>query len=445
MISNRHWATANGLQYTFLGLMSLGWWLCCGNFFFSIVVNSIPTLVPMMLNENGSSNKLIGFAVGSLPALLNVLINPIVSTASDRTRTRFGRRIPWLLASTPLVALSLVFTGWSPQLGAMVGEAFSGLTPQLGALMMVVLAGTMFQLFNLLFDPVFYCVANDVLPAEVRGRVIAAMGIAGTLGGYVLNKYLVPLSGNGIQWVFTGIAVCYLIGLYGLCFFVREGNYPPPEPLPKRDGPLARIELYFRECFSFPIYRWVFLAMALNVASTTCRTMYYLLFARQTLGLSLAQYGEVTGNCGLLTALLFFPAGIIIDKYHPVPVYFAGCLLIAASNAVAFFTVSDYPSFYVLSIAIAITYVLQNASNRPLLMAVFPAERFGQFCSANAMTFAITLIFANVGGGIFIDWFGYQYIFVWDFIFTLAGAFAALMMMREWRKHGGRNFTPPLK
>ena len=64
MISNRHWATANGLQYTFLGLMSLGWWLCCGNFFFSIVVNSIPTLVPMMLNENGSSNKLIGFAVG---------------------------------------------------------------------------------------------------------------------------------------------------------------------------------------------------------------------------------------------------------------------------------------------------------------------------------------------------------------------------------------------
>jgi MFS family permease len=185
--------------------------------------------------------------------------------------------------------------------------------------------------------------------------------------------------------------------------------------------------------------------MALNVASTTCRSMFYLLFAQETLGLSLLQYGTVTGTCSLLAAVLFIPAGYIVDKYHPVPVYLAGCIFIAVANAIGFFVVRDFNTFVFISVLVSITYVLQGASNRPLLMALFPPLKFGQFCSANALCFSVALIIANAGGGVFIDKFGYRFIFVWDFVLTVAGAFIAFLMLKEWKKRGGVNFVPPLQ
>ena len=443
--SRIRWQTGNGLRYTLLGLVSLSWWLCCGNFCVSMAVNAVPTLMPLLLNQNGASNTLIGIAVGTLPALLNVLINPIVSTASDRTRTRFGRRIPWMLATIPLISASLVFTGWSPRLGHLISWMLPHCSEATSALVLLIVAGLLFQLFNLLFEPVYYCVANDVLPAEVRGRVTAGIGIAGTLGGYVVNQVLVPLSEKYVSWVFTGVGIVFFLGLIGLCFFVKEGSYPPPPPPEPGNRLVSQVKRYGRECFCHAIYRWLFLTMALNVASNVCRAMFYLLFAQKTLGLSLTQYGTVMGTCSLLAAILFIPAGIIVDKYHPVPVYLVGCLLISAANAVAYFFVRDYATFFCLSLTVSITYVLQNASNRPLMMALLPPMRFGQFCSANALCFSLALIVANAGGGLFIDHFGYRAIFVWDFVFTMAGAYAAYMMMRHWRLNGAKNFKPPLE
>lgn len=446
MSSNQKiWTTDNGLKYTCFGIFSLVWWLFCGNFCFSMAVNSVPTLLPLMFRNNGASNALIGIAVGSLPSLLNVLINPIVSTASDRTRTRFGRRRPWLFVSVPLVAFSLVMTGISPDIGHGLARFIPWLTPQYGALIALITAGLVFQLFNLLFDPVFYCVANDVLPASMRGRVVAAMGVAGTLGGYVVNQVFVPMAGHSIIMTFSIIAGVFLVGLGGLCLGIREGEYPPPPPKNEGISIFRNIITYFRECFGFSIYRWLFLTMALNVASQTCRSMYYLIFATEKLEVSLTQYGTVMGTCSLLAAILFIPAGYIVDKWHPVPVFLAGCLLIAFANLLGFFIVRDFKTFAVITFLVSITYVLQNASNRPLLMAIFPPLHFGQFCSANALVFSVALIIANAGGGFFIDLLGYRYIFVWDFILTMAGAGAALMMMRHWKKLGGKNYVSPLK
>ena len=442
--SQRTWQTGNGLKYTFLGLFALSWWLCCGNFCVSLAVNAVPTLMPLFLSNHGASNTMIGIVVGTLPALLNIALNPIVSTASDRTRTRFGRRIPWLMVTVPLVALSLVFTGWSTRLGGWLAALFPQCNPASSALMMLVIAGLLFQLFNLLFEPVFYCIANDVLPAEVRGRVTAAMGIAGTLGGYVVNQVLVPLAGKYAAWVFTGVGFVFLLGLSGVCLFVKEGTYPPVDKLASKNRGLNLIKVYVKECFGHSIYRWLFLTMALNVASQVCRTMFYLLFAQKTLGLSLAQYGTVMGMCSLIAAILFIPAGVVVDKYHPVPVYLVGCLIISAGNVIGYFFIKDFISFFAISILVTVTYVLQNASNRPLMMALLPPMKFGQFCSANALCFSLALVLANAGGGVFIDYFGYRAIFVWDFLFTMVGAYAAYRLMRDWQKAGGCNYTVPV-
>ncbi len=48
-------------------------------------------------------------------AVIDAVDNPLLGHLSDRTRTRFGRRRPWLLVGAPLLALSLVGFFWVPE------------------------------------------------------------------------------------------------------------------------------------------------------------------------------------------------------------------------------------------------------------------------------------------------------------------------------------------
>ena len=80
-----------------------------------------------------------------------------------------------------------------------------------------------------------------------------------------------------------------------------------------------------------------------------------------------------------------------------------------------------------------------------MFVALLPTAQYGQFSSANAMVVSIFLILANAGGGAFVDLLGYQYIYVWDFLFTGLGLFALFMLYCGWKRRGGReSYTPPL-
>lgn len=54
-----------------------------------------------------------GFSFG----FLNALCDPIVGNLSDRTRSRFGRRRPWIVIGAPLCLLLSLFIYWVPPLG----------------------------------------------------------------------------------------------------------------------------------------------------------------------------------------------------------------------------------------------------------------------------------------------------------------------------------------
>jgi len=53
--------------------------------------------------------------VGLRPAI-GAVNDPLLGYLSDRTRTRWGRRIPYILFGTPLLFLTFVLV-WSPPLG----------------------------------------------------------------------------------------------------------------------------------------------------------------------------------------------------------------------------------------------------------------------------------------------------------------------------------------
>ena len=227
--------------------------------------------------------------------------------------------------------------------------------------------------------------------------------------------------------------------LLPLCFFVKEGEYPPPKAVRRPEGPLLKrpaewIGIYFRQCYRHWFFTFLFLGTALNNASTVCRSTFNLLFATRELQMTAGQFGKVMAAGAVVSAGVVVLTGFLMDRLHPLRVFVASGVIVVAANVWGYFGVVDYPTFFVVGIAISVVYAVQFVSNGPVFIELFPPDKFGQFSSANAMMNSILLIFANYFGGVAIDRFGYRFIFIWDTIFTVAAALALLFVYVRWKQ-----------
>ena len=137
------------LRYSRFGLIALFGILYVGVFAMAGANMVIPNLVPLFLKGWNLSNAVIGILIGTIPAVINVMVNPVVSVASDRVRTRFGRRSPFMYVGVPGVAVTLIVMGiltWAAP--ALVRSITGLLTP--GQLIVAVMAFLMiwFQVFS---------------------------------------------------------------------------------------------------------------------------------------------------------------------------------------------------------------------------------------------------------------------------------------------------------
>ena len=85
-----------------------------------------------------------------------------------------------------------------------------------------------------------------------------------------------------------------------------------------------------------------------------------------------------------------------------------------------------------------------HASTMPLYVEILPKDRYGQFCSAQALFRATMMFVCNAIAGVAVNFFGYRFLFVWDAVFTIGALAATVMLYRAWLRHGGPgNYVAP--
>ena len=352
-----------------------------------------------------------------------------------------------LIFTCPFVVLFLILTGWSDHIGAFLHNLAFGDSgnPALTIIILLAIFSVGFQLFNMFVSSVFYYIFADVVPKPFVGRFMALFRLVGTAAGFCFQRWLLPFADKheNMPWIFTGVALVYFIGCTSMCLRVKEGEYPPPEKY-VRKSVFGVIKEYFRECFSIPFYVLIFTAIAINTVSNTCRGMFNLLFAKEELGLTIANYGYITSTVSIVMLLTYIPLGYIVDKFHPLRIYLIGGIMVILANVFGYFWCYDFNSFMVVCFLVSGTYALQGSSFLPLTVRLYPEAQYGQFCSAAVIVRSTTLIIANVGAGACIDHFGYRFIFVWDFIFTIIATILLVIVYRMWKNYGGdKNYVAP--
>jgi len=172
----------------------------------SIVWPLYNAYVPIFLKDFNLSSTAIGFVM-TIDNIFAIILLPLLGALSDQTRTRFGRRMPYILIGAPLAALTF---------------SLIPLTRSWHVLWLMMLNIIFMNFFMALFRSPVIALMPDITPPEKRSQangVINFMGGVGALLAYFGGK---PLYDADFGLPFYVGAILMLIACMLVVAFVKE-------------------------------------------------------------------------------------------------------------------------------------------------------------------------------------------------------------------------------
>ncbi|MFT3755469.1 MAG: MFS transporter [Pseudoxanthomonas sp.] len=197
---------------------SLGW--AFGQFAIASHMAIVSVYLLFYLTEVHRVPVLLAGVITVLPRVWNIVADPLVGASSDRTRSRHGRRRPWLLAGTLL---------WAPAFAAMF--ALPQGTPvhvlALAFLLLYLLVNTGLSLYHVPYSAMAPEMAPDYQQRlsligykEIASRLAVLLAISAV--PWIVERAADPFA--GYRWV--GVAFGALILSSGLVAFFATARAP---------------------------------------------------------------------------------------------------------------------------------------------------------------------------------------------------------------------------
>ncbi|MEI8247207.1 MAG: MFS transporter [Lentisphaerota bacterium] len=431
---------AGTLTYSSIGIGFLFFWLLWGDFAWSMKERSAGAVAALMLRSFGTSDMLLGLLMGSLPNAIGMILGPVISYRSDRHRGPRGRRLPYLLVTTPIAVLGMVGLALSPWLGRtmqhFLGTAVIGLDTAI--LIFFGLSWVTFEFATVIANAIFIALINDVVPRGLLGRFFALFRALSLLSGIFFNFYLLGKAEEHYMWVFIGIAVLYGAGFSIMCLKVKEGEYPPPNDPEHARGFSGAAKLYFQECFSNRYYCWVFGAYSLCLFAFVPLNTFSLFYAK-SLDMSIDFYGKLSALTFVISFFLAYLLGILSDRFHPLRMAIAVIGVYAVVMLLCGILVTGPASFGAAMVAHGVTAGAFYTATASYGQMLFPKARFAQFNSALALLSAIGFTLAPAVIGMFLDSTGhiYRYTFFMGAGMAALGMLACMILYNKFMAMGG--------
>ena len=453
------------LTYTTRGLFALFAWMLWGDFCWTLMQAVVPSVMPLKLRSLDSPNVLIGFIMTTLPGWFNIVVTPYISFKSDRHRSPYGRRLPFITYTIPFLTISLLLIGYSDSIGHWVNHAFLSGNPATEAKVIITLLAVfaaMFDFFNMFVYTVYWYLFNDVVPEAFMGRFMSWFQLVGPIAGVIFNFFVFKYAESHMRPIYLGAALIYLVGFGIVCLRIKEGEYPPVDPTAKKPSLMDNFRTFWRECYTMRHYWDIFLNYAF-IAMSGCIGVFNIFFMK-SLGLDLDKIGKMGAIGSVTIPICLAFAGILVDRWNAVRVaaYLAAYGAFFAFGNWVWLFIDTPPTmvyFWIGAISGAVFGALFSAMNQmielPRLIALMPKDRFGQFCGAITLCRAPAVMLGGVLAGAFVDVFkhfyptgnyAYRFNFLWSAPIAVLAFYFNYRTFRSWKRLGGeKSYVAPVK
>lgn len=386
----------------------LGWmapaYLC-----FFLLWGAIPTvLLPLQMAGIDESNKVANLAVvTTVGAFAAMLAQPLAGTLSDRTRSRFGKRAPWMVGGA--IAGGLALVGLAAANGV-VQVAIGWVIAQIA--------------YNCVQGPLT-TVLPDRVPSRRRGIFAAVTGMAGMLGAIGGQAVGASFASNiaGGYLLLAGLAI---VALTLFVVFNPDRSSKAEVRAPFKLGDF--LKTFWVSPRKNPDFFWVFVGRLLLYTGYFAVTGYNLFILQDHVGLGDEGVGQVA-VLGLVALLGMLPAiiiaGALSDKLRRRRIFiFISSALVGLGMLFPLFSPTS-TSMLIMSFVAGIGFGAFQAVDQALMTEVLPdASSYGK--DLGVVNIAATLpqtLAPGVGGAIVLA-FGYGGLFPVGIALSLLGAFA---------------------
>nr|WP_314841459.1 MFS transporter [uncultured Microbacterium sp.] len=355
---------------TFIALLALGLF---GTYlaFVTPIAISLALRVNVLAPENPEYLGLL-LGIGSLAALL---VGPLGGQLSDRTRSRFGRRRPWMVGGVLVGLVGLAIMALGPNILIL---ATGWIVAQVG----------LSQTANL-----FTTIQADKLPESQRGRVAAITGfvtmvapvVGAAVGGrFATQPFLLFLIPGAVALVFVLVFV----------LFYKDADSRSLT----FDAPLSLRKVLSGYVFNpkrYPDFAWNWLGRFLFFFGLTLNTSYTAYFFAQRLNIPVLEIGDTVATVGLIgivgTIVGVFAGGFLSDKLKRRKPFVLGSAILFGIGSIVMVLAPDFTVLIAGSLLTNLSIGVFSAVDQALFLDVLPERdtEAGRF--VNITQFATTI------------------------------------------------------
>lgn len=406
--------------------------ICVGFAFMSICSfwQLYDNLVPLILKDTFLIGDTWSGIIMASDNVLALFLLPIFGAWSDKTNTRFGKRMPFVLFGTIGAVSSMLFIA--------VGDNRSSFF-----MFMIALGATL--LFMSVYRSPAVALMPDVTPEPLRSKanaVINLMGAVGSVVSLLLISFLVKDSKKPDYFpIFLIVALFMALSIVVLLFTVHEKKIEKEMQKTEKYRQEKQTETTVDKKMSRPAYRsLIFLLcsvflwyMGYNAVTTS-----FSKYAQVRLHIEGGGFASSLMIATVAAVISYIPVGIVATKIGRKKTILAGVLLmlIAFGTAVIFTKTSIF--IYVLFVLTGIGWAAINVNSYPMVVEISRNSNIGKYTGYYYIFSMTAQIVTPILSGALLEYVGYWTLFPYAALFL----FLALITMLFVRHGESRPQVP---
>lgn len=367
--------------------------------------------------------EVLGYITGAAQ-LVYLIISPLVGIWSDRTRSRFGRRSPFIYLGTAIGLVGLVIIGLAPNL-LIVGAGW--------VLGMVgwSIAGAALQTLQ-----------ADKLPEKQRGKVSALTG---------LMTQIAPVLGIGVAYAVSSSTLLIflvpgVIGALLLALFPLVKPEGSSKGIPQRDHVTVRsvVTSYGFDVRKYPDFAWNWLGRFVFFVGLYFNTTFGTFFYAQRLDLPVREVAGIVATVGMIGVLAAatgaLVGGFLSDKLQRRRLFVMLAALIFVGGAVVEATAWSLPQIIVGAVLMQLAIAVFATVDQAIVYAIIPErDQAGRYMAVIQFAQKIPSAIAPLLAGVVITIGAvggdknYTLLYLVGAVFALVGGLIILLKVKSVR------------
>jgi len=373
----------------------------------------------------GLGPALTGFIM-TLDNIAAFFIQPLVGMWSDRTYTRIGRRMPYIVVGAPIAVVAFALIPVAPML---IPEHLSGSLSQLAGpfALFIGAAGVMLLAMAAFRTPVI-ALMPDLTPSPLRSKANGVINLMGGVGGVLaflaggtLYKIYRPLPFWVGGAIMLGAAVVLLLTIKEPRELVESAaSSEESAGLRHLFEGLRGLPRENARSLTFLILAIFFWFVGYNAIET-----FFSSYGVSVLGVSEDTAGLLFSVAYITFILFSIPSGYIATRFGRRRTILEGLAIFGLLLAVVFFV----PNLYVVAAALALggmAWSLVNINSLPMVVDISPSETvLGTYTGLYYVAGTLAAVVGPILNGWIVEMAGFNY----NLIFLVTPAFFALAIL----------------